>query len=340
MDYSVSYIKDYCKFLNSRGLTNKDLFQKLGASGVKMHIPFLRIKAENANRLFEYAIQKTGDTNIGLKLPCEPWYVPDKIIYMMMWNSKSPLEALRFACKYVKLITTTFAAVFTENESAFSIEFTESSAWLKHKDTWDALIKTTLDTAISTVQNTFPKMFNKTLFPLELRLTLEKPENDELYYEIFKCPVYFNDQKNLMVYDKSVLRKEQNEYYDRTSLEIVLRYADDLIKRQINRSDSFSVIVENEILVMMGKAEVAPNLQTVAKNLNMSIRTFQRKLESEQLNYKDILESVRKNFAMNYINHTEDFNVNDLAYVLGYSDASAFIKAFKRWYGVTPGKFR
>lgn len=71
----------------------------------------------------------------------------------------------------------------------------------------------------------------------------------------------------------------------------------------------------------------------------MSVRSFQRKLDKEGLYYKEVLESVRKTFAMNFINSQEDFNVNELSDALGYSDASAFIKAFKRWYGVTPGKF-
>ncbi len=339
MDYSVSYIKDYCKFLNAFGLANKELYSILNTSAFKMQVPFLRIKAEQANELFEYATEKTGDTNLGLKLPCESWYVPDKVIYMLMWNSKSPMHAIRIACKYVKLITTTFAAIFTEDDSTFSVEFTESSQWLKQKKTWNVLIKTTLDTAISTMQNSFPKMFNKVLFPLEVRLTIETPADDDLYYELFKCPVYFNDTRNIMIYDKSVLQNENNEYYDKKSFDNIIAYADNLILQQLNKTDDFSIVVENEILSMIGKGEVFPNIEKIAKSFSMSVRSFQRKMEQENISYKDLLDAVRKNFAFSYINQQNDFNVNELAFALGYSDASSFIKAFKRWYGITPGKF-
>lgn len=257
----------------------------------------------------------------------------------MMWNSRSPLDALRIACKYVKLITTTFAAIFNEEESSFSIEFTESSQWLKHTGRTDALKKTTLDVAMSTVQNAFPKMFNKTLHPLEIRLTISKPSNDDLYYEIFKCPVYFNDTKNRMTYDKAALQKEKNLYYDKRTFDNIISYADDLIRQQINRTEDFSIIVENEILSLVNKEQGFPSIEKVSKNLGMSIRSFQRKLEQEKLNYKDLLDAIRKNFAANFIAQNEDFNVNELAFALGYSEASAFIKAFKRWYGVTPGKY-
>ncbi len=339
MDYSVSFVKDYCQFLKGYNMPTQELYKILDTSGFKMTIPFLRVKAEKVNRLFEYAIEKSGNENIGLQLPCEPWYVPDKVIYMLMWNSKSPLDAIRIACKYVKLITTTFAAVFTEDESKFSVEFTESSEWLKYKKSWRSLIKTTLDVATSTMQNTFPKMFNRILFPLEVRFTIDKPADDEPYYNLFKCPVYFNDKKNIMVYDKSVLQKENNQYFDKRSFDNIITYADDLIRQQLSRTDDFSIIVENEILSMIGRGVVFPNIEKVSKNFGMSIRTFQRKMEQDNINYKDLLDSVRKSFALNYINQHTDFNVTDLAFALGYSDPSSFIKAFKRWYGVTPGKF-
>jgi len=154
MDYSVSFVKDYCQFLHKYGVPTADMYRILGTNAFKMNIPFVRIKAERVDELFEYAIQKTGNTNIGVQLPCESWYVPDKVIYMLMWNSKSPLDALRVACKYVKLITTTINALFTEDENGFSIEFVESPKWLHDRQKWAVLTKTTLDVAISTVQNT------------------------------------------------------------------------------------------------------------------------------------------------------------------------------------------
>ena len=340
MDYSVSFVKDYCQFLHRYQLPTADLYRILCTNAFKMNIPFLRIKAEKVSELFEYAVQKTGDTSIGIKLPCESWYVPDKVIYMLMWNSRSPLDALRIACKYVKLITTTVIALFTEDENSFSIEFLESPQWLHNRQKWAVLRKTTLDVAISTVQNTFSKMFNKVQYPIEIQLTITQPENDESYYEVFKCPVYFNTSKNIIIYDKFVLQKEKNIYYDKRTFDNVIKYADDLIRQQLQRSEEFSVIVENEMLTLLGKEDRFPTIQQVATSLGISIRSFQRKLEQENLNYKDLLDSVRKNFALAYINKDENCSVADLAYTLGYNDASAFIKAFKRWFGVTPRKFK
>ena len=339
MDYSVSFVRDYCQFLNGLGISNKELYNVLNVSAIKMNIPFLRIKAENVNTLFNYAIHKSGEINTGLKLACESWYVPDKVIYMMMWNSRSPLEAMRIACKYLKLITTTFAAIFSEDDAHFSIEFIESTQWSKNKSKWSTLIKTTLDVAFSTIQNTFPKMFNKEVYPIEVRMTFDKPADDELYYTLFRCPLYFNETKNIIVYDKTVLQKDKNSYYDKKTFDNIIRYADDLIRQQITRTEEFSVIVENEILSVVGKGDPFPNIQQVSKNLGMSIRSFQRKLEQEKLNYKDLLDVVRKDFALHFINKEQNLNVNELAYALGFSDSSSFIKAFKRWYGVTPGKF-
>lgn len=339
MDYSVSFVKDYCQFVNGYKMPNEELYKVLETSSLKMNIPFLRVKAEKVNVLFDYVIQKTGDNEIGLKLPCETWYVPDKVIYMLMWNSKTPIDALATACKYLKMISTTFVALFTETESHFSIEFIETSEWYKNKKQWMPLIKTSLDVAFSTVQNAFSKMFNKEQYPIEVRISFDRPANDALYYEIFKCPIYFNQPKNIITYDKSVLIKEKNQYYDRRTYDNIVKYADDLLRQQINRTDEFAIIVENEIVAHIGLKNTFPTIQQIAAALGMSIRSFQRKLEQEELSYKEILDTVRKSFALNFIQSNEHYNVNELAYSLGYSDASAFIKAFKRWFGVTPAKY-
>lgn len=340
MDYSVSFVRDYCSFINRFGISNGESFEVLGMSSLKMNVPFLRVKADDVNRLFSFAIERSRDDNIGIKLPCEQSYVPDKVIYMLIWNSRTPLEAMRTACKYVKLITTTFSAVFSEDESTFSIEFIPSSQWFRYRDRWDPLIKTTLDVSVSTVQNTFPKMFGKELHPLELRMTIETPKVVEPYYDLFKCPIYFGDRRNLIVYDKSVLRKEKNAYYDKKTYDSIVRYADEVIRHQISQNDGFAIIVESEILASVGSGFGFPNIVTIARSLSMSVRSFQRKLDSEGLSYREILDNARRDFATNFLAGHPDSNLGELSDALGYSDASAFIKAFKRWHGTSPGKYR
>ena len=71
----------------------------------------------------------------------------------------------------------------------------------------------------------------------------------------------------------------------------------------------------------------------------MTARTVQRKLSQEDSSYKSILEDVRKNLAVEYL-QTTSFTLEEIAVRLGYADSSSFCHAYKRWTGVNPGELR
>ena len=105
---------------------------------------------------------------------------------------------------------------------------------------------------------------------------------------------------------------------------------------QLARNSTFSDIVRNQIL--SSPREIF-TLETIAERLNMTARTVQRKLTAEQSSYKEILEDVRHNLAIEYLQSTS-FTIEEIAIRLGYSDSSSFCHAYKRWTGVNPSDIR
>lgn len=84
-----------------------------------------------------------------------------------------------------------------------------------------------------------------------------------------------------------------------------------------------------------GDAQVA----TVAGQMRLSPRTLQRRLEAEGTGFKEVLEVVRRDLAREWV-RDGDLPLTEIAYRLGYSDAAAFSRAFKRWTGLSPGAYR
>ncbi len=80
----------------------------------------------------------------------------------------------------------------------------------------------------------------------------------------------------------------------------------------------------------------------VAKELHMSQRTLQRRLKEHQVSYRELLDEVKKDTAFALLSSYKYRNksLNEVAFMLGYSDLSKFYKDFKRWSGVSPGKYR
>ncbi|CAG7654779.1 AraC family transcriptional regulator [Paenibacillus allorhizosphaerae] len=82
-----------------------------------------------------------------------------------------------------------------------------------------------------------------------------------------------------------------------------------------------------------------PTLQQTAESFRTSTRTLQNKLKLENTSFNDLSTRVRKELAISYLKRQEH-SVGEIAYVLHFSEPSAFQSAFKRWTGVTPGQYR
>ena len=77
----------------------------------------------------------------------------------------------------------------------------------------------------------------------------------------------------------------------------------------------------------------------MAEKLKMNARTLRRHLKKLGTSYKEILNSARQSIAISYLeqsNHT----IEEIAYLLGYSEPGNFIRAFKSWTGYSPRGFR
>jgi AraC-like DNA-binding protein len=82
-----------------------------------------------------------------------------------------------------------------------------------------------------------------------------------------------------------------------------------------------------------------PTIDTVAKHLAVSVRSLQEYLKTEGTSFIKLLNEVRKDIAINCLKGTNT-SIAEIAYVLGFSETSAFNRAFKRWTNRTPSEFR
>ena len=95
--------------------------------------------------------------------------------------------------------------------------------------------------------------------------------------------------------------------------------------------------VENAISSLLPHGRVV--LEDVARRLGMSERTLARKLSAEGLNFTEILEQMRHDLAVRYLDDRK-LHVSKIAWLLGFREVSAFTHAFKRWTGKTPSEMR
>jgi AraC-like DNA-binding protein len=80
------------------------------------------------------------------------------------------------------------------------------------------------------------------------------------------------------------------------------------------------------------------SVEKVAREMAVSVRTLQMRLDEEGVAFSDLLQEIRERLAKQYLR--ENYTVEQITYLLGFSEPSVFRKAFKKWSGVTPKEFR
>src|SRR6476469_8168299 len=95
--------------------------------------------------------------------------------------------------------------------------------------------------------------------------------------------------------------------------------------------------VENAISSLLPHGRVV--VDDVAGSLGMTKRTLARKLSDEELDFTEVLQQLRRDLAIRYLDDP-NLHISKIAWLLGFNDVSAFTHAFKRWTGKTPSQMR
>jgi AraC-like DNA-binding protein len=92
-------------------------------------------------------------------------------------------------------------------------------------------------------------------------------------------------------------------------------------------------------MLYAGHPSPPPTLEQVAGSMHLTSRTLIRKLQREHTAYKDVLESLRREYAERLLQNAR-LNVADIGEILGYREAANFSRAFRRWHAITPSAWR
>ncbi len=152
--------------------------------------------------------------------------------------------------------------------------------------------------------------------------------------DIFHCPVQYNqDWCGFRLRGERLDQplKMANASSYREALAIC---QDELLKLSSDQGVAHSV---RKLLLKSNNG--FPSLDVVARHLHLTPRTLHRHLVREDTSFKHILDSVRHALALRYLD-SKRLSIQEIAYVLGYTEIANFRRAFKRWEGIPPSEYQ
>jgi AraC-like DNA-binding protein len=123
---------------------------------------------------------------------------------------------------------------------------------------------------------------------------------------------------------------------DKHLLQILETHANDLLSQR-HTAAGLRGLVENRLVSVLPSGRV--QAATVAQQLGMSERSLRRRLAEEGTTFSELLDRVRNSLALRYL-EDQHISLQQIAWLLGYSELSAFNHAFKRWSGTSPRSAR
>ncbi len=168
----------------------------------------------------------------------------------------------------------------------------------------------------------------------DIGFAFAKPDYARVYQEIFNCPVRFNAEQTVVIFNSDYLSLPMPQANPLTK-----KIYENECKRLLQSLNALETTRDMVYRNLMCDHEVFLTLEQAAHRPHMSSRTLRRRLQTEGSSFKEIAEQARRVKAIDLLQST-DHSLQRIAECLGYSDVPNFCHAFKRWTGRTPSSYR
>ena len=168
--------------------------------------------------------------------------------------------------------------------------------------------------------------------PRQVLFGHRRPAVTTEHARILRAPLRFGQPLTAaLVFDAADLAHPV-PHADRSLLPIVERHLDELLASAAGGDDWLTKV---RGAVAESLADGAPAIQTIARRLALSVRRFQRRLGEHGVVFKTLVDQLRRELALQYLADGKA-DLTEIAFLVGYSELSAFDRAFRRWTGSTP----
>jgi len=171
--------------------------------------------------------------------------------------------------------------------------------------------------------------------PLRVEFSHQAPPYTSEHKRIFRAPLVFGKTLNALALPAPVL--EMRLLGANPGLSAVL--ARQLEETLVDLPSGETVLARVKRLIAAELCGGEPTAEVVARRMRATPRTLHRWLRAEGTSYREILNALRRDLALRYLAQ-DGMAIGEAAYLLGFSDTSAFHRSFKRWTGQTPAQYR
>lgn len=280
-------------------------------------------------RLLELAAKALDDPFLGLRLVKRIDPRDLGAFGYVGLSSRTFGDALLNLKNYAKVQTEAWSIGISKDDETASITFSPARPEFSS-------YRQATEVVVGGLIHIYQRFLGRPLSPVRISFLHAPPKTLEGYEQLLACPVSFRQKRCEVVLYRMALDLPIGTADDKL-LKILKQHCEEVLaKPRSSRSDLVVQVRQaTSDLLPSGRAKAS----LVAREIGMTERTLHRRLADEGSSFSDILDNLRHELAVKYIQE-ETLNFKRIAFLLGYADQSAFSVAFKRWTGQTPKELK
>ena len=314
------------ELIRSRGMDPAPLFIAAGLDPEIRKNQNKRVSRKDFGRLLDIAAEATGDPAFGLRATAH--FHPSHFGALgYSWLTSSSLgSALRKFLRYLRVVTDIHYMKVRETGTEVIIDYTRPPGVNPQAHH--------LQVPMALFVHLCRLILGDDFSPGRVEFTAGQPLDIEPFTSYFKCPLSFNAIADCIVIPRSLMDKELSRGHSELS-----RMHDEVITRYLALHDKTDIVNQARAAIIDLMVEGDISAESVAVQLNISVRTLGRRLDEEHLSFRELLSEQRHELALKYI-RDESLTLTEISYLLGFSEPSSFSRAYRGWTGMSPSKAR
>lgn len=324
---SARILRNFAEAVGALGFDPDAVLKKASLSWTdveRANVEEHRIPVEALGRFWAAALEVTGDPAIGVRIGALARLDRYGVVGDVLRASATLGDALLKAVRYMNLLVET---------ARLSVVVDGKHGQVVYSST--RVPPVAADAALTQMMVLSRELTKRELVPTRVRFAHGAPPDDSIYREVFGVTPTFDDFEHLLVFPSDHLTLPIATQDSRRA-ELLAAQASRL-SETLSPEDSISRRVRQVLASELQGGN--PMLENVAAQLGLHPKALMRRLKQEGTSHSALLDAIRREHAERYLG-TPSLNVAEAAFLLGFSDASAFNKAFRRWFGVAPLEFR
>ncbi len=317
------------RFAVGKGANQETLLARAGITLDVLQDQDSRIPLESYVTLMRAAKELTNDPAFALHSGEVDDFAEISIVGLIMLSAETMLDSFTQLNRFIGLVI----EVDCEGDR-FKLERDDKVLWLidmrRNPNDFVELTESAFSRLVTGGRRIGPPTLIK-----EVHVTHAAPAYSAEYDRVFQVPVKFEAGRNALALDYAWLTTKV-ALQPRYAFGILSEHAEKLLKKL---QDSKTARGRVESLLMPQLHTGDASMDKIAETMAMSRQTLFRKLKDEGTTFEKVLDELRHKLALHYLSGKK-VSINEIAYLVGFSEAAAFSRAFKRWTGKSPREVR